>query len=182
MARSRWLLLIYKVPSEPSSARVAVWRKLKAYGAVSLQQSVWVLPDDASHQEFFTKVCEDVVSAGGHGYILHTDLDSASPPIEKQFVAERNHEYREFVERCEMLLSEIQRERDAQKFSFAELTELEEDMARMTKWLEQIRSRDYYLADQGHVAMSAFEKCREALQAFAQDVYATEGIHGGDAG
>ena len=39
-----WLLLSYKVPREPTANRVSVWRKLKKLGAVSLQDSVWVLP------------------------------------------------------------------------------------------------------------------------------------------
>src|SRR4029079_1171563 len=32
-----WLLLTYKVPAEPAKRRIALWRKLKALGAVYLQ-------------------------------------------------------------------------------------------------------------------------------------------------
>src|SRR6476659_8841428 len=38
------LLLLYKVPSEPTANRVSVWRKLKRLGAILLHDSVWVLP------------------------------------------------------------------------------------------------------------------------------------------
>jgi len=40
-----WLMLIYRVPSEPSRLRTAVWRRLKALGAVYVANSVAVLPE-----------------------------------------------------------------------------------------------------------------------------------------
>jgi hypothetical protein len=41
----RWLMFMYQVPSEPSWLRTAVWRRLKALGAVYAAHSVAVLPD-----------------------------------------------------------------------------------------------------------------------------------------
>jgi hypothetical protein len=46
-----WLLLIYKVPNEPSARRVYVWRKLKGMGALLIQDSAWVLPANAQTRE-----------------------------------------------------------------------------------------------------------------------------------
>ena len=46
-----WLLLIYKVPNEPSARRVYVWRKLKGMGALLVQDSAWVLPANAQTRE-----------------------------------------------------------------------------------------------------------------------------------
>src|SRR6185369_7500218 len=48
---NNWLLLIYKVPNEPSARRVFVWRKLKGLGAILLHDSVWVLPATARTRE-----------------------------------------------------------------------------------------------------------------------------------
>ena len=39
-----WLLLIYRVPSEPSRLRSAVWRRIKSLGAIYLQNSAAALP------------------------------------------------------------------------------------------------------------------------------------------
>ena len=52
MNRSRhsYLLLIYQVPTQPSAARVAVWRELKRLGALYLQQSVCVMPLTAAYR------------------------------------------------------------------------------------------------------------------------------------
>jgi DNA-binding transcriptional regulator PaaX len=39
-----WHLLIYRMPTEPASKRVSVWRDLHRLGALYLQQCVCVLP------------------------------------------------------------------------------------------------------------------------------------------
>ena len=38
------LMLVYRIPSEPASKRVAIWRDLKRTGALYLQQCVCILP------------------------------------------------------------------------------------------------------------------------------------------
>ncbi|MCW2942968.1 MAG: ChrB protein, partial [Actinomycetia bacterium] len=40
----RWLVLVYKVPAEPTRLRAGVWRKIKGLGAIYLQNSVAALP------------------------------------------------------------------------------------------------------------------------------------------
>src|SRR5215210_8900163 len=45
--RRGWFVLIYKLPAEPTRLRASVWRKLKAAGAVYLQNGVAALPEDA---------------------------------------------------------------------------------------------------------------------------------------
>ena len=44
MERNEWIAINYTLPREPSRIRVSVWRKLKKIGAVSIQQSMWILP------------------------------------------------------------------------------------------------------------------------------------------
>ena len=43
-AADGWLLLVYRVPPEPSRLRSAVWRRLKSLGAIYLQNSAAALP------------------------------------------------------------------------------------------------------------------------------------------
>ena len=45
-----WLMLIYKVPTEPNRKRLAIWRKIKSLGAVYLQNGVCVLPPIDDHK------------------------------------------------------------------------------------------------------------------------------------
>ena len=57
-----WLLLIYKVPSDSSRARVAVWRELKRLGGFYVQQAVCVLPDREDLRAGLQKVRAGVTS------------------------------------------------------------------------------------------------------------------------
>ncbi|TML40884.1 MAG: chromate resistance protein [Actinobacteria bacterium] len=52
------MMLAYRLPREPSSPRVVVWRRLRRLGAA-------VLPADARTREQFDWLAEQVVDAGG---------------------------------------------------------------------------------------------------------------------
>ena len=41
-----WVLLAYRMPREPSTPRIAVWRKLRKLGAVQLVDGFVALPAD----------------------------------------------------------------------------------------------------------------------------------------
>jgi len=40
-----WILLIYRIPTQPSRLRLQIWRRLQALGVYYLQDAVCVLPD-----------------------------------------------------------------------------------------------------------------------------------------
>jgi hypothetical protein len=64
-APGQWLLLSYRMPREPSSPRIAVWRRLKALGVGQLGDGLVALPADARTREQLEWVAEQVVEAGG---------------------------------------------------------------------------------------------------------------------
>lgn len=172
---SFWWMLIYKIPAEPSSARVAVWRQLKAHGAVALQQSVWVLPIEPAYHAFFTELRQTIEAAAGSAYVLRVE-DPDGPAIIERFWADRNTEYQEFMDRYRAFQSEIAREQEAHKYTFAELTEIEEDFSKMQQWLAKIQARDYYTAPRQAEALTALAHAEATLHAFAQAVYHAEGL------
>lgn len=170
-----WWMLIYKIPPEPSSARVAAWRQLKTQGAVALQQSVWVLPAEPPCQGFFTAMRETIEAGGGSAYVLRVEaLDNT--PILERFAADRNAEYAELIDRCQAFEAEIAREKTAQKYTFAELTELEDDWAKLQQWFGKIQARDFYTAPRQTEAVTVLAHAETALQTFAQRVYTAEGL------
>lgn len=60
-----WVVLVYRVPREPSSPRIAIWRRLKALGVAQLGDGVVALPEDARTREHLDWVADQVVAAGG---------------------------------------------------------------------------------------------------------------------
>jgi hypothetical protein len=72
MVPQTWLLMIYKVPPEPSKKRVAIWRRLKGMGAVYLQSGVCLLPKTDDHARRLKMLENDVTGMGGEVVILET--------------------------------------------------------------------------------------------------------------
>jgi DNA-binding transcriptional regulator PaaX len=84
-----WLLFFYKVPHEPSSRRVHVWRKLKRLGAVMLHDSAWVLPQLPSHLEQLRTLSKEIVDLGGNSLVWEAHLagDDQEETFLMQFAA-----------------------------------------------------------------------------------------------
>ena len=68
-SRSRWVLLAYHLPREPSTPRIGLWRKLRRLGAVQLQDGLVALPLDARTREQLEWLAEEVTEAGGQAGI-----------------------------------------------------------------------------------------------------------------
>lgn len=66
---SNWLLLSYKIPREPTSGRVSVWRKLRRLGALPVQDAVWVLPLNPRTREHFQWLADEIGELGGEATI-----------------------------------------------------------------------------------------------------------------
>src|SRR5438128_240838 len=64
-ATGEWVLLSYRMPREPSTPRIAVWRALKRLGVAQLGDGLVALPADARTREQLDWVAEQVVEAGG---------------------------------------------------------------------------------------------------------------------
>src|SRR5213078_4943551 len=60
-----WVLLCYRLPREPSTPRIAVWRKLKRLGVAQLTDGLVALPADARTREQLEWIAEEIIEAGG---------------------------------------------------------------------------------------------------------------------
>jgi hypothetical protein len=69
-----WLLFLYKVPHQPSSHRVYVWRKLKHLGAVLLHDSVWALPMSSRRLAQLQELAAEIANLGGDSLLWEARL------------------------------------------------------------------------------------------------------------
>ena len=168
-----WFLLIYKVPSEPSRHRASIWRKLRAAGAIYVQDGVAVLPVDTASERLMRGLVQEIRAASGTVYLTQGHLVGDDAELIAAFNQAREAEYHEVLQRCGEFHAELARERVAGNLTFAELEENEEDLAKLERWLDKIRSRDRFEAPNGAETVQAVVACRADLEAFAAAVYAT---------
>jgi hypothetical protein len=166
-----WFILVYKIPAEPTRYRAGVWRKLKAAGAIYLQNGVAALPASAGNERVLRGVANDIAGMQGTAYLVRGAIVGDETALPAAFQATRDAEYGEVLSRCRDFHSELDKERAAGNLTFAELEENEEDLAKLEAWLGKIRGRDPFSAPLRAEAEQALEACRADLEAFAAAVY-----------
>lgn len=168
-----WLLLTYKVPPEPATKRVALWRRLKGMGAIYLQNGVCLLPKTDDHARRLKMLENDIAGMGGEAVILETvALDrSQEEKVVARFKEDRDAQYREFLGRCADFEVEIAKEIAIEKFTYAELEEEDTDLRKLQGWLEKIRKLDFYGATLADAAVERLRACEALLEGYAQRVF-----------
>src|SRR3984885_8665063 len=173
MATASWLLLTYKVPPEPASKRIALWRRLKGMGAVYLQNGVCLLPKTDDHVRRLKMLENDIGEMAGEAVILETAaLDRAQEEkVLSRFKADRDDAYGEFIDKCDDFEREIAKETAAEHFTYAELEENDVDLKKLKLWFEKIRKLDFYGAELVAEAAERLHGCERLLDAYAQRVF-----------
>ena len=169
-----WLVLIYRVPPEPTRLRSTVWRRIKSLGAIYLQNSVAALPASPAAERSLRKLRREILDMSGTAVLLSATVLAGEAEVRNAFQAARNDEYEEIVDKCEDFLGQVQKEYDENHFTYAELEENEVDLLKLRNWFAKVIERDAFGADGRAATERALEACEQVLEAYAARVYAEE--------
>ena len=169
-----WLVLIYRVPPEPTRLRATVWRRIKSLGAIYLQNSVAALPATPATERALRKLRREILDMQGTAVLISAAVLAGETEVRNAFQAARNDEYEEIVDRCQDFLQQVQKEYTANHYSYAELEENEVDLVKLRNWLAKVADRDAFGADGRPAADKALAECEQSLEAYAARVYAEE--------
>jgi DNA-binding transcriptional regulator PaaX len=169
-----WLLLVYRVPSEPTRLRAAVWRRLKSLGAIYLQNSAAALPASVGAERALRKLRREILDMSGTAVLLSCSVLAGEPGVLEAFQAARDDEYAEIVDKCQDFLGQVHKEYVADHFTYAELEENEVDLVKLRNWFARIRERDVFGASGREAAEQGLIACEQALEEYAARVYAEE--------
>ena len=177
-----WLVLVYRFPTEPSNARVSVWRELKRLGVLYLQQCACVLPDTPDLAAGVARAQEKITRFGGSSNLfrvprMEPDEEEA---LVQQFRDLSAKQYAEIVEECETkFLKEVEFETFRQNFTFAEAEEIEQDLDKIRRWLARVQERDWFEASGRQQVDEWVARCAELLDGFYAQVHSLAAGHAG---
>ncbi len=157
MERPRWVLLVYRLPREPSRHRVAVWRKLRDLGALYLQDGVAALPEDAVTREQLEWLQLRVREAGGRATLWEAlpNTVAENRDLVEAFRAAREEGYRGVIEGAERI-----RRKAALG---ADRASLLEEVAKIEREFRAERRRDYFRSPLRTEAAQALRAARRML-------------------
>jgi hypothetical protein len=150
------VLLVYRLPREPSRHRVAVWRKLKDLGALYIQDGVVALPEDAVTREQLEWLQLRVRESGGEANLWEGRPGTMAEEAELvgAFRSSREEAYRTIIAEAERL------RRKAEMGGGALL----EPLGKLERDFRTERRRDYFRSPLRSEAAAALRAAREAVR------------------
>src|SRR5215211_3841789 len=148
MERPHWVLLVYRIPREPSRHRVAVWRKLRDLGALYLKDGVAALPEDAVTREQLEWLQLRVREAGPGTVAEEAELV-------EDFRSSREEAYRAIIAGAE---------RVRRKAQMGGGETLLEQLGKLERAFRAERRRDYFRSPLRLEAAGALKAAREAVR------------------
>jgi hypothetical protein len=154
--RPGWVLLVYRLPREPSRHRVSVWRKLRDLGALYLKDGVAALPEDAVTREQLEWLQLRVREVGGEATLWEARPGTAAEEAELvgTFRSSREEAYRAIIADAERL------RRKAQMGGKG----LSEQLGKLEREFRAERRRDYFRSPLRGEAAAALKAAREAVR------------------
>jgi hypothetical protein len=142
-----WLLLLFSLPTNRNTERVAVWRRLKKLGAVQIKTSTYLLPHEPAQYEQFQWLAQQIRDYGGDSTLVRAqEIEGLTK--EKVIAMFNDARAKDYAELRKSLQGFIGRRRkmDAETAG----AELE----RLTRQVREIREVDFFDSPRGHdVAM-----------------------------
>jgi hypothetical protein len=150
---SPWVLLSYRLPREPSTPRIALWRRLRALGVAQLGDGLVALPADSRTREQLEWLADDVEEAGGDASIWLAEPGSAKQTraLAAQMQEEIATEYRALADEAHDALD-------------ADVGARKRRLAKLRRELRRVRRRDYFPPREREVALAAVEDLARSLE------------------
>ena len=107
-ATGEWVLLAYRIPRQPSTPRITIWRKLRRLGAVQLLDGLVALPCDARTKEHLEWIADEVEAAGGEAniWLAHPATKAQERALAEQMTNDVEAEYDTIVAEADAAVDE----------------------------------------------------------------------------
>ena len=160
-AGSSWLLLIHQLPAKPAYARVKIWRRLQALGAVTVKGAVYALPVNSETQEDLAWLAKEIVESGGEAMICEAALVEGLSDHEMQglFDQARDEDYARIANEAREIAT-----RQGEEASDRELAEIASQVTRLRRQFDAVAAIDFFGANGRLAAQGLVEGLEADLQ------------------
>jgi hypothetical protein len=148
-----WVLLAYRLPREPSTPRIAVWRKLKRLGVAQLLDGLVALPLDSRNRERLDWLAEEILQAGGEAstWIAEPTTVAQDRDLARGLAAVIAGQYRALIAEARAAVDEATGTR-------------RRSLGRLRRELDRIRRRDYFPPPERDEAQRAVQTLRAEIE------------------
>ena len=92
-----WLLLVVTLPTSSATARMRIWRALKALGCGALRDGVYLLPDTEALRPQLAALGDETIREGGTAWLLQAGPADAADEPRYRNLFDRRQEYAAFI-------------------------------------------------------------------------------------
>ena len=152
---TQWLVLTATLPTTPSGLRVRVWRALKATGAGTLREGVYVLPDHAGTAQAFWDLERTIAEAGADAHLLMVQPRDAAQEKAFRALFDRGEHYAELLQSVKEARSALKNSTEAQ---------LHKGLRTLEQQLQGIQASDFFPGKDFQNASDAVAALRREIE------------------
>ncbi len=150
-----WLILTATLPTKPSALRVRVWRNLKATGAGTLREGVYLLPAHAPSAAALWELERTIAEAGADAHLLQVRARDAAQEAAFQALFDRSDLYAELLQSVKEARSGLAGAGEAQ---------LQKQLRQLEQQLQALRASDFFPGKPAEKAAAALAALRREIE------------------
>jgi len=156
-----WLLLVVSLPTHGATARMRIWRALKANGCAALRDGAYLLPAGDEREQTLRKLADECVREGGSAWLMSVQARCADEAQTYRALFDRSEEY------AELRKSWKDANRSLTSLAAAEVSRLQR---RLQREVDAVRAIDFFPGLASVEADAAWgDLCKRIAQVLSPD-------------
>ncbi len=149
-----WLLLVATLPTSGATARMRLWRGIKALGCAALRDGAYLLPEGSERATALAELAGQTNTDGGQAWVVNLAARSADDDAAFHALFSRAEEYSDFAGRLAQARKVLSSQRPA---------EIAKTLKRLRKDLEAIQGIDFFPNEASLAVQTAWADFQEAV-------------------
>jgi hypothetical protein len=155
-SNQHWLQLVISLPTNRATARMRIWRAIKALGCASLRDGVYLLPDEPKHRESLDELVQETRKEGGTAWLLRSSNCDPADAATYSGLFSRADEYGKWMGEL------TDARRTLASLSRQEAVKTQRQLSRV---LEALESIDFFPSTEGQLAQAAWREFLDEIGA-----------------